>query len=116
MVVLLWCVLCGFLGDDGDRARRTFQFTSQQSPDTLMAGVSSALTDMGFEVVPGGASDPYKAKGSLLTAKGMIGLGLQVPLTVDHTTRHRIVHQITLHFTTHDRTGAAGTTHCRPHH
>jgi len=66
------------LGDDGDRARRTFQFTSQQSPDTLMAGVSSALTDMGFEVVPGGASDPYKAKGSLLTAKGMIGLGLQV--------------------------------------
>ena len=80
-------VLCGFLGDDGDRARRTFQFTSQQSPDTLMAGVSSALTDMGFEVVPGGASDPYKAKGSLLTAKGMIGLGMQVP-----------------------------TTHCRPHH
>lgn len=66
------------LGDDGDRARRTFQFTSQLTPDALMGGVTAALTDMGFEVTSGESADPYKAKGSLLTPKGLIGLGLQV--------------------------------------
>ena len=66
------------LGDDGDRARRTFQFPSNCSPEDLMAEVTSALTGMGFEVSQGGAADPFKAKCSLLTPKGMIGLGLQV--------------------------------------
>eukprot|EP00607_Mallomonas_marina_P006248 CAMPEP_0182437152 /NCGR_PEP_ID=MMETSP1167-20130531/84846_1 /TAXON_ID=2988 /ORGANISM="Mallomonas Sp, Strain CCMP3275" /LENGTH=455 /DNA_ID=CAMNT_0024629957 /DNA_START=152 /DNA_END=1519 /DNA_ORIENTATION=- len=66
------------LGDEGDRARRTFQFTSHQAPEELMSGVTAALTAMGFEVSPGGSADPFKAKGSLLTPKGMIGIGLQV--------------------------------------
>ena len=43
-----------------------------------MSGVTAALADLGFDVSTGGSADPYKAKGTLLTAKGMIGLGLQV--------------------------------------
>ena len=74
-------------GGDGDRARRTFQFTSQLTPDALMGGVTAALTDMGFEVTSGESADPYKAKGSLLTPKGLIGLGLQVRLSTNQQTR-----------------------------
>ena len=52
-----------------------------------MGGVTAALTDMGFEVTSGESADPYKAKGSLLTPKGLIGLGLQVRLSTNQQTR-----------------------------
>lgn len=66
--------------DDGDRAKRTFQFPSPLPADDLMQTVKTALVTQGFEVGSGGegGDDPYKAKATLLTAKGQIGLGLQV--------------------------------------
>lgn len=70
-------------------AKRTFQFTSYSAPDRLFQGVLgfsifltffttlAALREIGFETVSM-SSESFKAKATLLTAKGMIGISAQI--------------------------------------
>eukprot|EP00604_Paraphysomonas_vestita_P002240 CAMPEP_0174819346 /NCGR_PEP_ID=MMETSP1107-20130205/2518_1 /TAXON_ID=36770 /ORGANISM="Paraphysomonas vestita, Strain GFlagA" /LENGTH=423 /DNA_ID=CAMNT_0016032649 /DNA_START=273 /DNA_END=1544 /DNA_ORIENTATION=- len=57
--------------------KRTFQFTSYSPTDRLFNGVLGALRELGFETSLV-QSDALKAKATILTAKGMIGISVQI--------------------------------------
>jgi hypothetical protein len=57
--------------------KREFQFSSYNSIDQVMTGLTEALSEIGFELDLSYRAQ-YKIKATLLTAKGMIGLTIQV--------------------------------------
>lgn len=57
--------------------KREFQFSSNKGIDQVMSGFCDALTEIGFELDLSHRSH-YKIKATLLTAKGMIGLTIQI--------------------------------------
>lgn len=57
--------------------KREFQFSSYNSIDQVMIGLTEALGEIGFELDLSHRAH-YKIKATLLTAKGMIGLTIQV--------------------------------------
>lgn len=57
--------------------KREFQFSSNRGVDQVMTGFTDALAEIGFELDLSHRAH-YKLKATLLTAKGMIGMTIQI--------------------------------------